>query len=224
MDAWVSPFRSLLLPLAAVAGLSGFSDTTRDALPPPPPHFAPPHETLFADNFADGLERWTVDRTGVWRTTRGMLRADLPDAKQERSLLYTGSEEWSDYAVDLDVCMVRGVDKGVIVRVQGDQGIAVDLRGPGYQDVILNRREWPLGRATALNANSMWHHLRVEAQGHNYRVFVNGELKLDRLDGRRARPRGRIALAAYTGGVGQCTVYNDNVVVTPLAPATAERR
>jgi hypothetical protein len=221
MDPWASPFRSLALSLVALAGLSGFSDTTRNALPPPPPRFAPQHNALFADDFSDGLKRWTTDRDDVWRTTRGMLRADLPDAKQERSLLYGGSEQWTDYAVDLDVCMVRGVDKGVIVRVQGDQGIAVDLRGPGYQDVILNRREWPLGRATAVNANSTWHHLRVEAQGHDYRVFVNGELRLDRLDGRRSRPRGSIALAAYTGGVGECTVYYDNVVVTPLDPATA---
>ncbi len=33
----------------------------------------------------------------------------------------------------------------------------------------------------------------------------------------RAPPRGGIALSAYAGGVGQCTVYYDNVVVPPLA-------
>jgi hypothetical protein len=32
----------------------------------------------------------------------------------------------------------------------------------------------------------------------------------------RSYPRGRIALAAYAGGVGRCTVYYANVVVTEL--------
>jgi hypothetical protein len=45
-------------------------------------------------------------------------------------------------------------------------------------------------------------------------VWVNGALAIDRSDSRRARSNGRIALAAYTGGVGECTVYYDNVVVT----------
>ena len=49
-----------------------------------------------------------------------------------------------------------------------------------------------------------------------YRVFVDGVLKLDRLDEHRSYPQGRIALAAYTGGVGRCTVYYDNVVVSGL--------
>jgi hypothetical protein len=153
-----------------------------------------------------------------------MLRADLPDAKQERSFLYAGNPEWTDIAVDLDVCQMRGVDKGVAVRVEGESAIAVDLRGPGYQDVVLQRREWPMGRASVVNANGMWHHLRVEARGHLYRVFVNGDLVLERTDSRRARPKGRIALPAYTGGVGMCTVYYDNVIVTPIASVASDSR
>jgi hypothetical protein len=55
-------------------------------------------------------------------------------------------------------------------------------------------------------------------------VWVNGEQKLDKTDGRAesrgdphsAKNFGRIALPAYTGGSGQCTVYYDNVVVTAL--------
>jgi hypothetical protein len=111
---------------------------------------------------------------------------------------------------------MRGVDKGVVVRVMNGSGLGVDLRGPGYQDVLLHRREWPMGKAPAINGNGVWHHLRIETEGARVRVFVNGELKIERGDPRNARPRGRIALAAYTGGVGECTVFYDNVVVTPL--------
>ena len=39
-----------------------------------------------------------------------------------------------------------------------------------------------------------------------------------------AKKLGGIALAAYTGGVSECTLYYDNVVVTALEPAAANLR
>jgi hypothetical protein len=211
----------MALMALAVLALGAGPDPIRDALPTPLRAVAPPADAIFSDDFSHGLDRWKPDRDGVWSIRHGMLRADLPDGKQERSFIYAGDDGWSDYAVDLDVCMMRGVDKGVVVRVEGNTGIGVDLRGPGYQDVVANRREWRLGRASMANANGTWHHLRVEARGHTYKVLVNGDLKLDLYDGRKSLPTGRIALPAYTGGVGECTVYYDNVVVTPLPPASA---
>jgi hypothetical protein len=214
----------MLLAAALLLCAGASSDPERTSFPPPSPHAQRPATgVLFADDFSQpGLEGWKADRLGVWSVKRGVLRADLPDARQQHSFLYAGSSDWSDYAVDLDVCAMRGSDKGLAVRVvEGLSGIAVDLRGPGYQDVVLNRREWPMGKARAINPNGAWHHLRIEAQEHRYRVWVNDALALDRTDSKRARVRGGIAIAAYTGGVGQCTVYYDNVVVTSLAPETA---
>ena len=211
--------------LGACLLLLGFGqeDATRNALPGPGPRFVRPPSPLLAEDFSGDLKQWEPDRPDIWKVTHGMVRADLPDGKQERSFLYAGSEDWTDYAVDLDVCGMRGVDKGVAFRVQGLTGLAVDLRGPGYQDVVLNRREWNMGKAPAVNANGTWNHIRVEVRGPRVRVFVNGELKIDKTDPHNARPQGRIALAGYTGGVGQCTVYYDNVVVTELREETAER-
>jgi hypothetical protein len=112
---------------------------------------------------------------------------------------------------------MRGVDKGVAVRVEERKtGVGIDLRGPGYQDVIANVREWSLGKARVVNANGVWHHLRVEVRDQALRVYVNGVLLIDRAEAKRSPPSGRIALAAYTGGVAECTVYYDNVVVTEL--------
>jgi hypothetical protein len=204
-----------VLPALAIL-LAGAADPTRFALPPAPPRIALPESgVLFHDDFSSGdLRGWSRDSTGAWSVWHRMLRADLPDQKQARAFLYAGDGQWEDYALDFDVCGMRGVDKGAAVRVDGGSGFAVDLRGGGYQDVVAYMREWPLGRAGVTNANATWNHVRIEAKGDRYRVFVNGELKIARNDGRR--PRGRIALAAYTGGVGECTAYFDNVVVTKL--------
>jgi hypothetical protein len=210
--------RSTLLSGATLLLVGTATDVTRLARPSPaPPLHKPGHGVLFADDFSSGtLKGWTPDRLDVWSVTHGMLRADLPDQKQVRSLLYAGDTSWTNVAVDVDVCMMRGVDKGVVVRVGGASGMGVDLRGGSYQDVLMYLRDWPMGRASATNANGAWNHLRVVASGDRFRVFVNGELKIDRQDARSARRSGRIALPAYTGGVGQCTVYYDNIVVTAL--------
>lgn len=195
--------------------MTGADDPTRFALPPSPPRFDPPAAgVLFSDDFSDGLGKWDPDSSGAWTVWRQMLRADLPDKKQARAFLFAGREEWRDYALDFDVCGMRGVDKGGVVRAQNTTGFAVDLRGGSYQDVVAHIREWPVGKASVTNANATWNHVRIEAKGDRYRVYVNGELKIQRFDTRR--PNGRIAFAAYTGGVGKCTVYYDNVVVTTL--------
>ncbi len=212
-----------VLLAAAVLGSASAVDPTRDARLPPGPRFAPPRAgVLFADDFSDGLKGWAPDQPGVWGVRQGSLRADLPDGRQLRSFIYAGSAAWTDYAVEVDVLGLRGVDKGVVVRVEEENGIAIDLRGPGYHDLVLYRREWPMGRATIDNGNGVWHHVRVEARANRYRVWVDGGLLLDKSDRRNVRPRGRIALAAYTGGAGQCTVYFDNVVVTALKHVDVE--
>jgi hypothetical protein len=187
---------------------------------PAPPTPAPSAAIVMAERF-QSLDAWRPDREGVWSVERGMLQAHLPDKPQDRSLIYVGSEDWGDYAVDLDVFQSRGADKGLVVRVRGDVGIGVDLRGGEYQDVLVYRREVPLGHAQAPNPDRQWHHLRVEARGNSYSVLVDGRLVLrchDRLPGAR---HGRIALPAYTGGKGICSVLYANVVVTSLTDQRA---
>jgi hypothetical protein len=159
---------------------------------------------------------WSFAPARPWSLQGGRLRAHLPRVKQEKAFAYFGSASWRDYSVDLDLCGVRGVDKGIAIRVRGDEGIGVDLRGNGYDDVLLYRGDNKLAEASAPNQNRRWHHLRVEARGSRYRVFVNGRLKIDYDDRGNDRPAGRLALAAYTGGAGECEVMYDNVVVRSL--------
>ena len=191
----------------------GAADTTHGVPPPESPAFRlPGRGVLLAEDFSGDLAAWRPDRAGVWSVRHGVLRGDLPDQRQVRSLIWAGDSTWQDYALDFDVCMMRGVDKGAVVRAQGDIGIGVDVRGGSYQDVVAYVRQWPLGKAGAITSDAAWNHVQIETVAERVRVWINGELRLDRTQARTRR--GRIALAAYTGGGGQCTVYYDNVAVT----------
>jgi hypothetical protein len=210
-------------PLALVLLAMGAADAPRrpgaPAPPgPPPAATAPPGTVLFSDDFRT-LEAWQPDRKDVWSVAGGVLCGRPPDGKQERSVLVAGADDWQDYAVDVDVCQALGVDKGLVVCMRGNRGIAVDLRGGEYQDLLLYRQEVRLGSARVANADSAWHHLRVETRGARYTVLVNGARVLERSDPLRVMPRGRIALAAYNGGHGESAVFFANLFVTRLEPA-----
>ncbi len=161
---------NIALALATLALLCGASYV----LPPTPRAPKPAAVPLFFDDFSRDSGRWTFDRDSVWSVRGGALWAELPDQRQMRSFAFAGSEDWGDYAVDVDMCQLRGVDKGVVVRVRGNSGTAVDVRGPGYQDVVVYRGEMPLGRARAPSGNAVWHHLRVESRGASTTVVLDG--------------------------------------------------
>jgi len=178
---------------------------------------APRGRVLFESTFSESEQPgMTFDREGVWSIRDGVLHGVLPDEKQKRSFAYIGEETWTDYSVDVDVSGIRGVDKGLAVRMEGSKAVVVDLRGGNYADLLVYRGYSRLGREPLPNHNGEWNHLRVEVEGARYRVLVDGKLVIDRLEYHDKRPRGRIALVAYTGGVGECELVFDNVVVRDL--------
>jgi hypothetical protein len=174
---------------------------------------------LFSSSFDRGMPRgirFDAKNDGTWRVRQGRLHARLPNKKQQKSIAYIGSERWANYAVEADVCGLRGVDKGIAVRVVGDDGVGVDLRGGKYQDLLVYRGKTQIGQAPMPNRNGRWYRLRVEARGPAYRVYVNERLAFHYRDPSNDHRNGKLALAAYTGGEGQCAVAFDNVVVTQL--------
>jgi hypothetical protein len=211
-----------VLTAALAIAVNAASEPARGTAPPAPPKFVRPAHAMFVDDFTDGsLRGWTADEAAAWSVRDGILCADLPDGKQRHSFLYAGDSSWVDYAVDFDVCGMRGVDKGCAIRVEpGRRGLGVDLRGPGHDDLKLYVNQFPVGGAAFANPNGAWHHIRVEIRGRsNCKVAIDGDMVLDQHLRPPAPARGGIALSAYTGGVGTCTVYYDNVVVTKLSSA-----
>jgi len=209
----------LLGLVATLVAADAQPDFGRPPAPPPALELDRRASVMFVDAFADGsLEGWTTDDAAVWSIRDGVLRAELPHEKQAYSFLYAGDSTWVDYAVDFDVCGMSGVDKGCAVRVMpGKKGLGIDFRGPEYDDLKLYVNQFPVGSAKVANANGTWHHMRVEIRDKDKcRVAIDGRVVFDR--GLQPDPprRGGIALSAYTGGLGQCTVYYANVVVTAL--------
>jgi hypothetical protein len=153
----------------------------------------------------------------VWSVRDGHLRAELPHEKQRRSFAYVGSPDWKDYSVDVDVYGLAGVDKGLAVRV-GDErhGVGIDLRAARYNDIVVYRGFELWARAPKPNVNGTRYHIRVEVRRNRYRAYVDGDLVVDYTDESNSRPRGRVALAAYTGGVAECLVLYDNFEVRTL--------
>ena len=176
---------------------------------------APLERRALLRRFLGGLGTWNPDQPGVWTLSHGMVRADLPDQKQLRSLLRAGDPAWRDYALDLDVCMIRGVDKGAVVRLVEDTR---RRRGPARRQ-LPGRRRVRAGVAHGQGARRSTRTRpgttcasRCTATGCRSSSTANRVLD----HARAGRTHGGIALAAYTGGSGECTVYYDNVVVTAL--------
>src|SRR5262249_54847987 len=192
----------------------------RDAAPPPSPEFKRPANALFADDFSDStLRAWRPARLAtLWAVRGGVRRGGLPDVKQGHSILFVGDSAWPDYPVDVHRVGLRGADKGIGVRVRGKSGLGVDLRGSTYQDVVLYAGKYPVGSGKAENADGTWNHLRIEIRGSSCRVSVGDHVAYDKHPHFKPPRRGGIALAAYAGGLAQCTLYHHNVLVTPLPP------
>ena len=214
----------ILVGILALFSLAA-TDPAREAPPPPSPKFERPANALFADDFSsDSLKGWRADSlASAWSVRDSALRGDLPDTKQSHSFLYAGDSTWTDYALDFDVCGMRGVDKGAAVRVHRRKGLGVDLRAGDHNDVLAYVNRFPVGSGKVQNENGAWHHMRIEIRGSSFRILVDGTLVEDKHLKIKTPPRsGGIVLAAYAGGVGECTVYYDNVVVTPLTGKSEE--
>ena len=173
---------------------------------------------LFADSFTDSARHeWSFDGDSVWSVHDGRLRAALPAERQVWSFARVGSAAWRDYSVDLDVCGVRGVDKGLALRVDGGRkGVGIDLRSSPFGDLLMYRGFEHWARAKVPHKNGTWLHVRLEARGNRYRAWVNSKLVVDFTDENHSRESGGIALAAYTGGNGECEVLFDNVEIREL--------
>ena len=178
--------------------------------------------TVFADGFESGdLSAWTANIglvaqqqdvfAGSW-AARAQGNASPAYAYEELPIATPSltAETWFD--------VVSRSTRVGLVRLETASGSNLVTLSVNMAGELVERNDvtGTVSTTSIVPENGVWHHLRVEMRGPHCRVCVDGIEIVNRRLSARAPASGGIALAAYTGGVGECTLFYDNVAVTPL--------
>ena len=186
---------------------------------------------VFIEEFERGLEGWTQSQhahlPAVWDQQIGRPAPSLllPDydmiAFQSGGYVILRDHVFSDGTIELDVYLDTlslidlvfradpTANKGYIARF--------DSRGT-YYDTFVKIDTWSeLGSKTS-HATSLktWHHMKVEVEGPNFRLYNDGVLVAEATD--RDHTSGSIALLNEGG-----RVYVDNLFIFPKETSTLPR-
>jgi len=132
-------------------------------------------QTLFASDFSDGLDGWTIAR-GSWEVVDGALR-QTSNEEDARALI--GDSGWSDYTLTLKAR-----------KLGGDEGFLI-LFGMPTPDAPV-KSWWNLGgwgntrhaiEAPGVSADGVagsietgqWYDIKIELRGNRIRTFLNGQ-------------------------------------------------
>ena len=183
---------------------------------------------LFADDFNAGASAaWTNDR-GVWRDTGGQYDATNPD---NTPLTYTAVGTLSgltDFAIDVDVntwddggVWIRsnfngGAINGMLLVTGGKSGAFDGF----YWHIVTNGNSGGIVQEKAVaGLQESNHHLRIEASGNTYRVFVDNVLQDTFVDATSAYTSGFAGLYDFSPISGATSPRGqtfDNVVISTL--------
>jgi hypothetical protein len=167
------------------------------ATPPPPPAspVAPsPGELLYVADTAGGFDAWSLPGPPEgsplpdWVVERGMLVSRGFGPGEPVSAPFTAPSD--DYAVEVEAQILRfnrfpetgGNDFLVMARgaIFGGVGIPCPGRGPQVDRPMLHLDAWFCGFLVgkAFAPGQEWHTYRLEVEGNELRLFVDGELQL----------------------------------------------
>ncbi len=124
------------------------------------------------------LAGWKVPENNIWYLVEDGILKIRSSPDQKGSVLWT-EKEYADFVVELDFRFVSGtIDSGVHVR--GDDQIQIGISGSLKRDMTASPyipgKGYPVeaeGVAELLKADD-WNHMRIEARGMEYTVFLNG--------------------------------------------------
>lgn len=188
------------------------ADTIKPASTPTTAARKLPPGVLFEDDFTDVLDpQWEVVK-GDWRTANGELTTISRD--EEWSVMLVGDDEWTDYAVELDLNTNNDVYSSfqVLVRARDwDNGMAfwtVDYREPkwfsqeGGESTLLVEGKRP---------NDQSQKLRVEVKGDMYTAYINGVKWISIND--PTFSKGKVGVAMYCDSRSNCNVVDNFKVI-----------
>ena len=174
----------------------------------------------FTEDFESGAGDWSaLYGPGSWSTTTvggsTWFRGSVGDGR-DSSAQTAGDSGWTDYAIDVDA-----VTDTVLRRGDGPAVLARVVDGANHYAFRFDNNRWVVesvvggsatkvgqGGRTGLNTGAAYD-IRVEVQGTNLRLYVNGSLEVSVSDGSHAA--GAVGLGVH-GSVSRF----DNVAVTAL--------
>lgn len=185
-------------------------------------------QILLSDNFSDSnIDGWTIQYGNWYINPQGNL-AGSNSGKMLGGKINTGSSEWDNYRIDLDINGFQGIDGGVGFRYTPNGNLYdLNLRfGTGSYntpEAILKKTEdgttTTIGDTHSLTLiGQKWYHLKTELSNENIKIWINDSLIFDIKDTGTKVKKGTIALSYWTGDIGVAYMKFDNVVITALAP------
>ncbi len=182
---------------------------------------------LFFDDFSDGsLSDWVIEG-GNWSVDNGNLLG-FETGRAHAGRIDSGSGEWDNYRLDVDVNNNLGVDEGVGFRyTPGGSSYELNLRHGtgafGTPELVLRKNlngvVSTIGDTHSVSlVNNKWYQVRVEVINENIKIWVNNSLVFSITDSGTKIKKGTITLSYWTGDVAVAKVRFDNVKVTTLNP------
>ena len=179
-------------------------------------------ETLFQDDFSQGLARWNLPPAGAWDVQNQELQGSSDGTL---GMISAGGSAWTDYVFSVHVRNREGLVYAVLVRWQDpDNYYRVVLKQDHFEfwlrrsgDEQLLYRESPWGFSMAMDE---WHEVKVKLYGvvPTIEAYIDGqpEITVKDLSG-RSISSGMIGLAVEAGVLS----FFDDVKVATLHPDIA---
>ncbi len=184
------------------------------------------NQTIFTENFNSDLHQWTLEQgqSNMWTINNGTLLAQDEGTLKSGRLNTSGL--WDNYALELDLNNLNGVDEGVgFRRTDGDNTYEITLRhGNGEfntPEIILVKVQNGINTIiqdthTIELKNQQWYHLKIEIFQQHLQVFLDNQIIFD-LDDSQPLKTGGISLSYWTGDLGRASVRFDNVIVNTIS-------
>jgi len=195
----------------------------------PTSNYCQDFEGLFCDDFDDGVITIWQALTGscAWLESGGVL-STANSGSEQWCIQYVGDQSWDNYILEAKVKGNSGVDKVLVFRIQdANNYYAVNLRSdypsPGIDQIAFDKMENGIYLADVYtvdfpSGNGIWYPVRIDCEGDNFSVFVNGQLILEYTDSNNPFLTGGVGMACWTGYHGTCDISFDNIQVMGIIP------
>jgi hypothetical protein len=164
---------------------------------------APPADPPATDPIFNGrdLTGWKTPTGAFWRVEEGVLVGEN-DAAKKGSMLYTEASH-RDVAFETDVRFEGEIDSGIMLRkpeVQVQIGVSRSLKRDMTCSFYTGHypEEARAPRAAELLREGDWNHIRIEARGDTFTVWLNGE-QVSRYTDPKYTGAGPIGLQIHAG-------------------------